>query len=153
MLISPNTIPLPEKKYYVHKSPPTPNQSICKSPPSILDPCLQWSCKICKICHHTTQNIPRTLQNGLYFVNIYRNITDINFPPVTYVYTVQMQQKKKIKIKIPSSVLRLLSQRTRLQSVTSFSSAEKSSHRKVSCQDPWDSGNDHRAKWKLSAGT
>lgn len=39
--------------------------------------------------------MPCTLQNGLYFVNIYRNITDINFPPVTYVYTVQMQQKNK----------------------------------------------------------
>lgn len=37
--------------------------------------------------------------------------------------------------------------------MTSFSSAEKSSRRKVSCQDPWDSGNDHRAKWRLSAGT
>lgn len=49
------------------------------------------------ICRHTTQNMLCTLQNGLYFVNIYRNITDINFPPVTYVYTVQMQQKKKKK--------------------------------------------------------
>lgn len=37
--------------------------------------------------------------------------------------TVQMQQK----IKLPSSFQRLLSQRTRLQSVTSISSAEKKS--------------------------
>lgn len=47
------------------------------------------------------KNTLGTLQNGLYFVNIYRNITDINFTPVTYVYTVQMQQKKKKNLKNP----------------------------------------------------
>lgn len=30
-----------------------------------------------------------------FIFNIYRNITDINFPPVTYVYTVQMKEEKK----------------------------------------------------------
>lgn len=67
------------------------------------------------------------------------------------------KKRKKTNKKTPQNpILRseiVLTQRTRLQSVTSFSSAEKSSHRKVSCQDPWDSGNDHRAKWKSSAGT
>lgn len=57
----------------------------------------------------TPQNMLCSLQNGLYFVNIYRNITDINFPPVTYVYTLQMQQKEK-KIKSRPS-LRDLSHR------------------------------------------
>ena len=28
----------------------------------------------------------------------------------------------------------------------------KSSHRTVPCQNPWDSGSNHGAKWKLSAG-
>lgn len=51
---------------------------------------------------HTTPNVPSALQNELYFVNIYRNITDINFTPVTYVYTVQMQQKENQKnLKVP----------------------------------------------------
>lgn len=43
-----------------------------------------------------------------FIFNIYRNITDINFPPVTYVYTVQMKEEKKI-ISILISALRLLS--------------------------------------------
>lgn len=43
-----------------------------------------------------------------FIFNIYRNITDINFPPVTYVYTVQMKEEKK-KISILISALRLLS--------------------------------------------
>lgn len=44
-----------------------------------------------------------------FIFNIYRNITDINFPPVTYVYTVQMKEEKKIIISILISALRLLS--------------------------------------------
>lgn len=77
------------------------------NPPSLLQHrkvCPQSSRSLISV---TTplQNTLRTLQNGLYFVNIYRNITDINFTPVTYVYTVQMQQKKK-KTKLKNPILR-----------------------------------------------
>lgn len=69
---------------------------------------------------------------ALFFVNIYRNITDINFSTryILYVYTVQMQQKKN-QNQNPMVC-------SRLQSVTSFSSASK---RRVFRLNPWDSGN------------
>lgn len=90
-------------------------------------------CVITPCCYSTilkcTQHVC-SLQNGLYFVNIYRNSTDINFPPVTYVYTVQMQQKKK-KLHPLFWQFRLLIKKM-LQSVTSFSSAEKFIHEGLS---------------------
>lgn len=100
------------------------------------------------------QNTPRTLQNGLYFVNIYRNITDINFTPVTYVYTVQMQQKKKNKTQKSHPPSWDFSQTEQGSSQWQASAVQKKSlRRRVSCQDPWDSGDDHAAEWTLSAPT
>lgn len=86
---------------------------------------------------------------GFIFVNIYRNITDINFPPVTYVYTVQMQQKKNQNA-ILCSETSLIENKAPVSD--KLQQCRKSSHRKVLSQNPCDSGNDHRAKWKLSGG-
>lgn len=36
-----------------------------------------------------------SLKNGLYLVNIYRNSTDINFSPVTCLYSTDATEKKK----------------------------------------------------------
>lgn len=68
-----------------------------------------------------THNMPCTLQNGLYFVNIYRNITDINFHPLH----MSILYRCNRKIKIPSSGSETSLIENALQSVTSFSSAEK----------------------------
>lgn len=68
-----------------------------------------------------THNVLCTLQNGLYFVNIYRNITDINFHPLH----MSILYRCNRKIKIPSSGSETSLIENALQSVTSFSSAEK----------------------------
>lgn len=78
------------------------------------------------------------------------NITDINLSsPVTYVYTVQMQQEKQTKTQ--SHPLFFLSEtcvKVNKEPVSDkLQQCSESSHRKFLCQNPCDSGNDHRANW------
>lgn len=83
-----------------------------------------------------------------FIFNIYRNITDINFPPVTYVYTVQMKEEKNNNLN-PN----LCSETSLIENKAPISDklqqCRKSLHR---CQNTCNSGNDHRPKWKLSGG-
>lgn len=101
--------------------------------------------------------MPCTLQNGLYFVNIYRNITDINFPPVTYVYTVQMQQKKKKKKRKKKSKSSPwswdFSQREQGSSQWRASAVQKKVHAGRSPVRMPGTVETTRAKWRSSAGT
>lgn len=135
--------------YYAHKSLPNPNPEHLQK--ATFNPWYSSMLATQKMRHHTTQKMLRTLQNGLYFVNIYRNITDINFHPLHMSILYRCNRKKKKLNPILRSETSLTENKAPVSD--KLQQCRKSSHRKVPCQDPWDSGNDHRAKWKSSAGT
>lgn len=126
----------------------TPIQSICRRLPSILDAHLCWPRRRCVITPLRRCCVP--FKMGFILLTFTGTSLTLIFHPLHMSILYRCNRKKKL-----NPILRSETSLTENKAPVSdkLQQCRKSSHRKVPCQDPWDSGNDHRAKWKSSAGT